>query len=1462
MYYIFIQFHRGGFPLNDGSHRNFSIGKKGLISIVSSVAILSSGIAISNLVEAADNPKLVFSEDLEWMKSQASLTGDHLAIDFSQRFSHLNAARLQLDATTSQNVVTVSNDKLMLNLAIKGFGATVIKVTATDQNGETVTDQFNLTVSKKGDINGDGIITPADAATIYQVTSGKLKLSEEQLKLLDINGDGQVTNADASLLMSSYVGKSTGTTINDNYFLNLSEVNDAPKVKADTYTIMEDSLFSSSESVLKNDYDIEKNSLTAKVVRGPAHGNLSFNSDGTFTYTPHSNYNGSDQFVYQAHDGKFDSEEETVTLNVQGVNDTPIANAGHLNVTEDVVENGNLTGGDIDSDPLTYIIVDNGSKGTVTITDNKKGTYTYKPNANANGTDFFTFKVNDGVVDSEVVTVRVTIDEVNDAPVAAGDQYTIAEDTSLTATTSILINDSDVENDRLTAKLVTGPAHGNLTLNTDGTFTYVPNENFTGQEVFTYKVSDGKEDSMAETVTIDVTPVNDAPIAVAGTLTVTEDIIKTDTLLGSDIDGDILTYSIVENSSKGTVTITDANAGTFSYQPNLNATGTDSFSFKINDGTVDSQTVTISVNIDAVNDAPVVNKDQYTVSEDTTLHSISSILANDTDVENDSLTATLVTGPANGTLTLNQDGTFTYMPKANFFGQDQFVYKASDGELDSVEETVTIQVTPVNDVPVATAGTLTVTEDTLANGTLVGTDIDGDVLAFSIIENGNKGTVTLTDDHAGTFTYQPHLNATGTDTFTFKINDGIVDSQIVTVEVNINEVNDAPVAIADQFSVSEDATLHVTASILANDTDVEHDSLTAEFVTGPAHGTLTLNADGTLTYIPNPNFAGQDQFIYKAKDGELHSNEQTVKIHVDSINDVPIATAGTLTVTEDEALNGNLEAFDIDGDRLTYTIVENGQKGIVELTGNAGDFTYTPHLNANGTDFFTFKVNDGHVDSLTVKVEITIQAINDVPIITHVSIIGKPMVGETVAGNYTFADVENDPEGATEFQWYRGTKSDGSDKAAVNGANTKNYNVSDEDVGQYLFFEVKPVELSETYFSAASGKIVQRDTEAPTSIAVTPSYGAVDVSPINDLSITFSEKVVAGSGNISIYKNDDTLIATYHANDTTRVTITDNVVTFKHPGFEDFTNYYVTISPNAFHDEAGNPFAGIANKNWTFTTEGQSSALATPDPSTPLREAELKANGAFILIDLTGDVFKDTVSAADFELNYAPTGLTIQDAFVMTESLAMLYLDFDGTDFDANITNFSITAKESGTQRGKSVTTNSMEIFAEVEVLSAYFSEYLLGSNNRSALEVYLPPTGNPDEMGIGYTIETHLWMKNTNTKKVSTLSMLPFYQNMTYNVIDPTFYDLFDLTNAFYYNEEFPLVGDGFVLNALVLKKDGKIVDVIGDPNSNAAKPILPNGGTLVRKSGKIHGSNKFVNNDWDLYPKDTYQFYGRHTN
>ena len=146
---------------------------------------------------------------------------------------------------------------------------------------------------------------------------------------------------------------------------------------------------------------------------------------------------------------------------------------------------------------------------------NADGSFTYTPAANYHGPDSFTYKANDGTVDSNVATVSITVNPVNDAPVADDDSYSTAEDTALTVPApGVLGNDTDVENDTLTAVLVTGPSHGAVTLNADGSFSYTPGLNYNGSDSFTYKANDGAADSNVATVSITVDPVNDAPVAV------------------------------------------------------------------------------------------------------------------------------------------------------------------------------------------------------------------------------------------------------------------------------------------------------------------------------------------------------------------------------------------------------------------------------------------------------------------------------------------------------------------------------------------------------------------------------------------------------------------------------------------------------------------------------------------------------------------------------------------------------------------------------------------------------------------------------------------------------------------------------------------------------------------------------------------------------------------------------------
>src|SRR5207249_9013341 len=251
------------------------------------------------------------------------------------------------------------------------------------------------------------------------------------------------------------------------------------------------------------------------------------------------------------------------------------------------------------------------------------------------------------------------------------------------------------------------------------------------------------------------------------------------------------------------------------------------------------------------------------------------VLSNDTDVDGDPLTAILITSPSHGTLTLNANGSITYTPAINYNGPDSFTYKANDGTADSNVATVSITVTPVNDAPVAVNDSYSTNEDTVltiaAPGVMANdVDVDGDSLTAILVTSPTHGTLTLNTN--GSLSYTPFANYNGPDSFTYKARDGVLDSNVATVTITVNPVNDAPVAGNDSYSTNEDAALNVAApGVLGNDTDVDGDALTAVLVSGPSHGTLTLGTNGTITYTPAANYYGLDSFTYKARDASTDS---------------------------------------------------------------------------------------------------------------------------------------------------------------------------------------------------------------------------------------------------------------------------------------------------------------------------------------------------------------------------------------------------------------------------------------------------------------------------------------------------------------------------------------------------------------------------------------------------------------
>ena len=382
-----------------------------------------------------------------------------------------------------------------------------------------------------------------------------------------------------------------------------------------------------------------------------------------------------------------------------------------------------------------------------------------------------------------------------------------------------------------------------------------------------------------------------------------------------------------------------------------------------------------------VNQSPVATDDTYTINEDATLTVFASqgVLANDADADADTLTAVLVTGPARGSLTLNLDGSFNYVPDANFNGTDRFTYRANDGNANSNIATVNVTVTSANDAPVANDDFTSTDEDAPAVIVVLtnDTDIDGNIdpTSVAILAQPSHGSLQVTSAN-GAITYTPALNFVGSDVFRYYVtdNEGRL-SNVATVLVTVDTANDAPVAVDDTYAVLEDVTRTVAANkgLLANDNDVDGDSFTALLVAGPTHGALTLNADGSFSYTPAANYVGHDSFLYAVTDGIVQSTPASVSLAVQSVNDVPLVTPLTdAVITEGVALTRTGAFFDADDPADAWTAsVDYGDGSGVQPLALVGTTFALNHAYADSGEYLTTVSvvdRDGAVSSATFNV--------------------------------------------------------------------------------------------------------------------------------------------------------------------------------------------------------------------------------------------------------------------------------------------------------------------------------------------------------------------------------------------------------------------------------------------------------------------------------------------------------------
>ncbi|ELK8500199.1 tandem-95 repeat protein, partial [Vibrio alginolyticus] len=701
-------------------------------------------------------------------------------------------------------------------------------------------------------------------------------------------------------------------------------------------------------------------------------GTLIDNSDGSWTYIPEADDDTEVSFSYDIIDNDGGVINGTANLDITPVNDAPIATNDAIQTDEDsqVVIDVLANDSDIEGDDL---IITSASvpeeQGIVEIIDGK---LVFTPAENFNGNATISYTITDGELEDEA-QVSVTVNSVNDAPIASNDTTITEEDSSVTV--DVLPNDTDIDGDTLSIQSASVPETQGTVEIVDGKLVFTPAENFHGDAEITYTVTDGALTDQA-TVNVTVNAVNDTPVVESNLAdqTLAEDFTPYSIDLNtafSDVDNadGELTFSVSGNSN---IQVAIVN-GIATFTPTADWNGSEALTFTATDPSGESVSQTVNFTVAPVAD---IVADNATVVEDTA--TIIKVLGNDT-FEGDDKVVSLDTnhGPANGTVSVNPDGSVTYTPNDNYHGTDSFTYIVTSGGV-SESTTVNIDVTPVNDAPVATNDNAVTDEDTPVTIDVLpnDTDIDGDTLRIdSASVPSDQGTVEIVD---GKLVFTPAENFHGDAEITYTVTDGSLTDQ-ATVNVTVNAVNDTPVvesSIADQALAEDFTPYSIDLNTAFSDVDNADGELTFS-VSGNSNIQVAI-VNGIATFTPTADWNGSEALTFTATDPSGESVSQTVNFTVAPVADIESDRA---TVVEDTPtiikVLGN-DTFEGDDKAVSLDTNNGPANGTVSVNPD-GSVTYTPNDNFHGTDSFTYIVTSGGVsESTTVNVDVT--PVNDAPV--------------------------------------------------------------------------------------------------------------------------------------------------------------------------------------------------------------------------------------------------------------------------------------------------------------------------------------------------------------------------------------------------------------------------------------------------------------------------------------------------
>ncbi|EPF2246536.1 TPA: Ig-like domain-containing protein [Kluyvera georgiana] len=968
---------------------------------------------------------------------------------------------------TGYGKLTINADGSYTFVPVADWNGTVPTVTYRVVDGRTngaTTAQLKITVTPVKDAFDDSLTTHAGTpVTIDVFANDKFSNGDKAITGKTNGAYGTVSISNGQVIYtptSGYVGTDTFTyTVTsggktETATVTLTLVNDAPQVGlAKTGSTAEDTTLTNGENLLTGASDLNGDALTVKsftvgnttwaagqTATLAGYGALTLNADGSYTFVPVADWNGNvPQVTYTITDGRTNGDvTSTIDISVTPVQDAfNDSQTGHGRdpLVIDVFNNDSFANSD-----KAITATTNGAHGTVTVSNGK---VVYTLNDGYVGTDSFTYTVTSG---GKTETANVNVTLTNGAPTGVvGKTASTAEDQTLTSTAlqNLLNGASDPDGDTLKVSAFTVGAttwaagqtatlagYGALTINADGSYTFVPVADWNGSvPQVTYEVTDGRDNGV-QTAALDitVTPVQDA-----------HDDSRT-AHAGAPVTVDVLTNDGFTNGDKAITGVTDGAHGTVSisngqvvYTPTSGYVGNDSFTYTVTSGGIEE---TATVYLTLTNSAPTLPHWTAINVEDSPIGIPGFLLDTSSDADGDTLTVTdfTVNGTtwqagetANlagyGSLTITSDGSVTFIPVADWNGNVPVVtYTATDGrDNGSVTSTLTIQYNAipdaVDDNATTHAGVAKVI-DVLANDRFSNSD-----KAVTAVTQGNNGSVAIEN---GKVRYTPNAGFNGTDSFTYTVTSGGVTE---TATVNVTIANIAPVAHDDFTWTAEDTTLTRSAAtgLLANDSDDDNDALAiTQFSTGTqiyaagqtatlaGMGDLTINADGSYTFVPVADWNGAVQpILYQVSDGNGGFSVATLLLTVnpiaDAVND-SVSTHADVPVVIDALDNDSFSNSD-----QTITGVTAAAHGTVTIENNT--LVYRPNAGYVGSDTFDYTVTSGgKTETATVTVDVT----NVAPRLTSVPTISSPedtTLNSTAAQNLltNAHDDDGDALAVTEF---------------------------------------------------------------------------------------------------------------------------------------------------------------------------------------------------------------------------------------------------------------------------------------------------------------------------------------------------------------------------------------------------------------------------------------------------------------